>query len=1853
MRKVKIFTLIILCVLMLGLNNVYARLQSDTIDVATMMLDENSIVINTDYSKVNLVDAVVNSSGVSRKSDLTVSASEHRVYTMYDVWDKNASVTMTYRNIGYVNSGPNAGKKISADMTISGLKMGNGSRDYANGQIGFNKYYMGFVLFESTQPDGSMVRGSVAKITVKFFYTDEPKQYINIGSMYMGIGGFNSEKLVPNGSDPNTLGAPQWEWVSFDNTDGNATTYGLRDTSCLIKQYAPGWTGTASDYDGNTVTYPYAVGAAHSYTNTSTGNVTGRTIISNGGNRYPQILEVMADDYATRLQNYNRYRERIKSGFWMFTVPTIQEGGRTISQFQFEFGKSFGTVELGLKPVLLANHFPAQPSKTVDKKVAREKETLTYTVNQRTGFLQQNAQNQTQFDNADTVNKYNSMSIIDELPNEVEFVAGSIKLRRGNTYLTQGTDYTISGPTTNAAGRKEIAVNFTRDYLQNRMQYVGETYSMEFKATVKDLTYAQAESIAYNQSKIYIAVNGARTIINGTSANSNKVETQIIFDILTQSIKATISNMITEIKGGADNQQVTFTPDLGYYIDSVEWQTQADRYAPSTQELVNVKEIPSTNKVKIPEVKDGTENTYKHETTMTGNIPASEKDTLNYDPFGTTIYTFNNIDNNHYVKVIAKPMKMVINISKEDIETGKTTQGDATLEGAQYTIFSNEACTTKVETVTLDANGNGTSSELPLGKYYVKETVAPTGYLLDENVYVVVQTAEQQTAQRLKVSYHDVTSKDEVIRNDIEIIKNLEKTDSTEKQSLAGAVFSATLNSDPTKVYYSSVTDETGYCIITELPYGTYTIRETTIPDTAYNGEFYVGTSTARVTTFEQFIEVDNSTNDPYRWGDITDVAKKMQIKIYKEDSVTGTQTQGDAKLEGAEYTLYRDEACTDPVETIVIRKQADGTYSATSGWYLVGTYYVKETKAPEGYLIDETVYTVAQNPAEQTEEHSYHSITSKDEVMKGRVIVTKYDNKWNSTEDSPSAGAILRLTLDSNPDTYYEVTLDKHGNGEFYNDVLKDFAPYTIPYGKYTVTEIKESDASEGTHYFIQPEGIDLTDEGDKDVENRIFDDEPVPMRLHIIKTDAVKGHAVEIAGAKFKIWDLQNDCWVKQNVVYPSNIETEVFETNETGELYTPEQLAAGEYIVYEVEAPAGYMLNPEWAIPENESDIGKKDKGGKYVKVDKVAMGIANNTPAADLDLYYDVEMPNQPLMGKLEITKMAEVLSDVTTTSVGEWGEKYTPVYVQKGLPGVTYDIIAAEDIKSPDGVSTYVNAGTIVATITTGENGIAETPDLYLGEYKIVETSVPAGYIIDNNIENVVLENNTKDEAVVTTEKEVVNPRQKLKLTFKKEFEDIDFEFDGDIVATFGVYANQDIKNAEGQVVIPQDGLIDIIEYTKSEEDDITSTIDLPAGKYYVRELQVSYPYTKSEETVKVELTHDGSQNEFLTFEASKMVNTFNSTTLSLIKLPTTIVEDIIVDSEGVVDTEFDEVTAQILEEIKGLTKEELKVYFEDMGWIGLQGAEYEVYIDAECQRPLKMDGEPVTLVSDELGMMVLEDIPVGVYYLKETKAPAKYEVTEEVIKIETTLQDKDVVAYRVVREDSVIEAEIQKVDIFTGEAVPNCVFEIYDENENVLMHSITDEVGVGRIAANLFEDGKTYYFKEISAPAQYHINTEMQKFVAEFDENGEWVSNQVRVDNTRKNIEELIVRKVDDKTGDPLQGCKFSIIVLDENGEPVLDENGENVYLVKEAVTDENGEYIVEKPFYGFYQFIEVEAPEGYELKVDMEGMTFVIDENSPETVIFEVTNTGDIAVYALTAMALVSMLGIAYVVRKNKLAVK
>lgn len=164
----------------------------------------------------------------------------------------------------------------------------------------------------------------------------------------------------------------------------------------------------------------------------------------------------------------------------------------------------------------------------------------------------------------------------------------------------------------------------------------------------------------------------------------------------------------------------------------------------------------------------------------------------------------------------------------------------------------------------------------------------------------------------------------------------------------------------------------------------------------------------------------------------------------------------------------------------------------------------------------------------------------------------------------------------------------------------------------------------------------------------------------------------------------------------------------------------------------------------------------------------MGIAEDIIANKKDYIYTVSVSDRPLVTRLQIYKIGEMLTGVATKTT-EYGELYTPTYKESGLKGVTYEIRSSEDIKSPDGNVTYVTKGTLVDTITTNDEGIATTIELYPGEYEIKETITPQGYIKEDNIPNVVLESSKNElKRVQDTNLKLSNKRQKLGLTFPKK-----------------------------------------------------------------------------------------------------------------------------------------------------------------------------------------------------------------------------------------------------------------------------------------------------------------------------------------------------------------------------------------------------------------------------------------------------------------------------------------------------
>ena len=1226
----------------------------------------------------------------------------------------------------------------------------------------------------------------------------------------------------------------------------------------------------------------------------------------------------------------------------------------------------------------------------------------------------------------------------------------------------------------------------------------------------------------------------------------------------------------------------------------------------------------------------------------------------------------------YYYEKIDESKQMQIEVNKQILlNAGEKT--DAVVKGAVFTVYLDAECKVPYKDkngniVTIgstDDNGYAISKFMRTGTYYLKETTFPQGIDPDammpgenvtyrEKVYTLSYNNKTQGDSPVTVF---LTVQNEPKRNGIEVFKEIGKTTNTTQAPLDKCEFTATLKSSiGTDEVFSrkctAETDSNGYCVIEDLPYGEYVVEETKVSPISLKCD-----------NFDVFVEEDQKVKTQPYYKNIVDTPKVMQIKMRKVDANRTDNdapdfTQGDGVLKGAIYQIYRYDPQTDDYTEVVYEitvdhKDADGYWCAESGDLLVGKYMVKEKISyteevdgktfnysyAEGYLADPETYYFEQQPDLQTVERTYHYDTSKEEVIRGSVQVIKYDNILGGTDNVASKGAILRLTLDSNNDVYYDVTINENGYGEFVEEKSREkYYPYTIPYGKYTITEVKESDAKEHTSFFVQPENVVITKQVQK--EYRIEADEPVEMYIQIQKTDKDTGANVSLKGAKFKVWNCQTDNWVSQ-ITYPSGKYIDEFETNKDGILTLPHKLEAGEYIIYETQAPAGYYLEEAWRVPENEADLGNADIAGKYVKINKAAMNVVENTPANSLDLYYKVEMPNEPLKGKLEIFKTGEMLTDSTVTST-EYGEKHTPVYNIKGLEGVTYNIKAAEDIKSPDGNVIYVKKGTLVDTITTGEDGFATTKELYLGEYIIEEIEAPEGYLINTNIENVTLENEDTLTRIEITNKELTNVRQKLKLTFEKTYEDIDFTNGKDEVrySVFGVYANQDIKNVEGNIVISKGDLVDIIKI-EGEEKDVTSTIDLPEGKYYVQELATSYPYTINSKVINIELKYNGNKNEYITKEAEGITNTYESATLTLIKVSSSTLGNVILTGNELNVEGKDETLEAMLEDLKGKTEAEVKEYLQNKEIKTVAGVEYSIFTDEECKNTLyKKDettGEFVEakLVTNESGIIKLEEIPLGKYYLKETKAPYRYEMSDDVVEIDLTSLDKDAVVYRALVNDGLIRRFSTKTDIFTGEVVPNCTFEIKDEDGNVLLHSITNENGEAYISLDIFEDGKTYTYTEINAPEIYNLNTEPHEFVAKFDENGEWATELIVVENYRKEST-VTLEKLDFADSTAIPNCKFELRSLETD-------------FVVEGVTDENGIYVFENIPYGKYTYTELEAPEEYiidttphEVDINAEEMKIqVTNEKAPET--------GDIQIVTMIGMLMISMAGLVYTLENKK----
>ena len=573
---------------------------------------------------------------------------------------------------------------------------------------------------------------------------------------------------------------------------------------------------------------------------------------------------------------------------------------------------------------------------------------------------------------------------------------------------------------------------------------------------------------------------------------------------------------------------------------------------------------------------------------------------------------------------------------------------------------------------------------------------------------------------------------------------------------------------------------------------------------------------------------VSEKQTAPIQWKevtnrDFTNILKKFSVTVTKSDREEGT-AQGDAKLSGAVYGIYKGDTLVDKYVTDSEGQFTTKEYVCDSDWT------IREITPSEGYLLDKTIHKVGAEPKLFTIEHNLVANDVTEQVMKGNIAIIKHTDDGETKIETPEKGAEFEVYLKSSgsfekadKDEKDTIVCDENGFGQ-----TKD-----MPYGVYTVHQTKGWEGRELMKDF------DVFISQDGQTYRYLINNANFESYIKVVKVDAETGKTIPYAGAGFQIYDPVGNK-VSMTFTYPTPTTIDTFYTDADGQLVTPEKLDYGKgYSLVEVQAPYGYVLDSTPVSFDVTEENSTQEGGITLIKVDK----------------------PNMAQKGTISVEKTGEVFFGVNVSGEEDEDVIYQPVYKVKGLAGAVYEITADEDVITPDGTLRY-HKGDVVDTVTTDEDGTAKSKELYLGKYNVVETKAPTGMVINKEKHSVELTYAGQDVAVTETATSFVNERQKVKISLEKILEqDETFGIgknDEIKNISFGLYAKEDVVSSSG-TVIPADGLIEII--TLDENGVATANTDLPFGSYYVKEIATDEHYILSDTQYPFTFKYAGQDTE--------------------------------------------------------------------------------------------------------------------------------------------------------------------------------------------------------------------------------------------------------------------------------------------------------------------------------------------------------------------------------------------------------
>lgn len=793
-------------------------------------------------------------------------------------------------------------------------------------------------------------------------------------------------------------------------------------------------------------------------------------------------------------------------------------------------------------------------------------------------------------------------------------------------------------------------------------------------------------------------------------------------------------------------------------------------------------------------------------------------------------------------------------------EEGTTFQYESRRQkGAVYNVYAKEDIQTAAgktvyhagdlvkEHLATDDNGTAVLKNLHLGTYEIREMQAPENFINQGESKTVTLTYAGQTAEAV---FAETTFENERQKAEVQVVKQDKET----QNPLSGAVFGLYAGEDiqnadgavvvkkDTLLGKTESNGEGKAAFGVDLPigYGCY-VKELQAPenylrnsDEIYSFRFTYTHDTEPSVTFTHTF---------------TNERVSAAIRLQKKDLETNiNKPQGDASLEHAVYGLYAREDIVHPDKKSGVLYKAgeqvgtlttDGEGKASIENLYLGSYFVKEITPPVGYLADETEYDLICTYEGDLTAVVEKSCTSPEQVKKQPFQIIKAANNGNTdAELLAGAGftAYLESALTVKEDGTYDfdsakpVVIGENGATEIFTDEKGHAVSIPLPYGTYVVRETTTPHNYKPVDDFI----VRITEHKPTEPQVwRVLLDAEFSAKLKIIKQDDETKKPVLAAGTEFKIYDLDRKAYVEQVTTYPTTVTHTSYFTDADGYLILPQNLKIGHYRIEEVTAPEGYTVNKNYVEVKVDTDT--------LYQVDPVSG-----------DAIIEVVYENHPVKGELTVVKKGDVLNG--------YGKDF--IYEEQNLAGAVFAVYAAEDIYTADfqkdgngnRVLEYAK-DTLVAELTTDESGKAVLKDLPLGTYKVVEQTAPEGFVQNPEEQNVTFVYVDQETPVVTESAEYVNARQKVEIAVIKQDAENEQVLAG---AEFGLYAKEDIKVGE-KVLVKADMLLS--KAVTGEDGKAVFKVDVPFGKYYIKELKAPAGFISSDTVIDVTASYQGQAVE--------------------------------------------------------------------------------------------------------------------------------------------------------------------------------------------------------------------------------------------------------------------------------------------------------------------------------------------------------------------------------------------------------